>query len=46
VPGAPPQMYVVFTSGHLPFMGDAQYDLSRWDYSNYGPIVAGTLIGG
>jgi hypothetical protein len=44
--GIAPQMYLIFTSGHLPFVGDAQYDLNRWDYSNYGPILRGTFIGG
>lgn len=29
------QPYLVFTNGHLPFHGEARYDLSRFDYSNY-----------
>lgn len=39
-----PQAYLIFTSGHIPFMGDAQYDLARWDFANHGPIVAGTTL--
>ena len=30
-----PQPYIIFASGYVPFIGDAQFDLSRWDYSNY-----------
>jgi len=30
-----PHPYMIFTSGHIPFQGYAQYDLARWDYSNY-----------
>jgi hypothetical protein len=33
-PGAP-QPFLIFTSGHMPFYGDAHFDLSRFDYSNY-----------
>jgi len=36
--------YSVFCSGYIPFRGEAQYDLSRWDYSNYGPGVAAGSI--
>ena len=32
---SPPSPYMIFTSGYVPFIGDAQYDLSRWNYSNY-----------
>jgi hypothetical protein len=28
--------YLVFASGHLPFIGTARFDLARWDRSNYG----------
>jgi hypothetical protein len=31
----PPQAYVVFSNGHMPYQGDARFDGSRWDYSNY-----------
>ena len=42
-----PQLYIVFTTGHMPFQGDAQYDLVRWHYSNYGLGVAGNFeLGG
>jgi hypothetical protein len=30
-----PQPCMIFASGYVPFIGDAQFDLSRWDYSNY-----------
>jgi hypothetical protein len=38
------QAYLVFSSGYIPFRGEAQYDLSRFDYGNYGPGVADTFI--
>lgn len=28
----------VFLSGHLPFFGDARFDVNRWDYSNFGSL--------
>ncbi|MEF8938230.1 MAG: hypothetical protein V5A22_00180 [Salinivenus sp.] len=31
--------YLLFASGHLPLLGDARFDLSRWDYSQYGTVV-------
>jgi hypothetical protein len=27
--------YVVFASGYVPYVADAQFDLSHWDYANY-----------
>ena len=33
------QAYLLFTTGYLPFWGDARYDLSRWDYSNYSALT-------
>ncbi|MCA1612874.1 MAG: hypothetical protein LC800_01725 [Acidobacteria bacterium] len=27
--------YLVFTNGHMPWAGEARFDLARWDYSNY-----------
>jgi hypothetical protein len=30
-----PQPYVVFASGHMPYMGDPHYDVNRWNYANY-----------
>jgi hypothetical protein len=30
-----PRPYLVFVSGYLPYQGDAQFNLSRWSYSNY-----------
>lgn len=32
--------FLVFTSGALPYAADPQYNLSRWDYANFGPGVA------
>ena len=29
------QPYVIFTSGHVPYRGDARYDLTRWGYGFY-----------
>lgn len=31
---APPS-YLIFASGHMPFRGEARFDVSRWNYSNY-----------
>lgn len=31
----PLQQYLVFASGHIPYQGNARYDVARWDYSNY-----------
>jgi hypothetical protein len=28
-------LYLMFVNGHMPFHGEARYDLSRWNYSNY-----------
>lgn len=39
----PSQLYMIFTNGHVPYQGDARYDLSRWDYSNYS-IAANSII--
>lgn len=30
-----PDPYLLFANGHMPFAGEAQYDLSRWNYSHY-----------
>jgi hypothetical protein len=32
---------LAFASGHVPFLGEAQFDLSYWNFSNFGPGVAG-----
>lgn len=32
---ARPQPYMIVANGHIPYQGDAHYDLSRWNYSNY-----------
>jgi hypothetical protein len=34
-----PSAYLVFASGTLPFAGETQYDLARWNYGNFGPGV-------
>jgi hypothetical protein len=33
--GQQPRSYLVFASGHLPFIGDAQFDLGHYNYANY-----------
>jgi hypothetical protein len=30
-----PRAVVAFATGHMPFLANARYDLSLWDYSNY-----------
>jgi len=30
-----PRSYVAFASGHIGYRADAQFDLARWNYSNY-----------
>jgi hypothetical protein len=30
-----PRSYLIFASGHLPYIGDAQFSLAHWNYSNY-----------
>lgn len=32
---APPQPYVVFSSGHMPYAGQARYSLDHWNFANY-----------
>ena len=31
----PPQPYVVFSSGHMPTVGQARYSLDHWNFANY-----------
>lgn len=31
----PPQPFMVFTNGHMRYEGNAQFDISYWDYANY-----------
>lgn len=31
----PPQPYVVFSSGHMPYAGQARYSLDHYDFANY-----------
>ncbi len=35
---AAPQAYVVFAGGHLPYRGDARFDLAYWNYANYARV--------
>lgn len=32
---APPQGIMVFASGHMPYRGEASYDVHRWDFGNF-----------
>lgn len=34
--GKPVRPFVVFASGHAPYLGEARADLGRWDDANYG----------
>jgi hypothetical protein len=34
-PTASIQTNLIFSSGYLPYLGDAQYDLAHWQYGNY-----------
>jgi hypothetical protein len=31
----PPQPYLIFSSGHIPFIGEARFNLAHWNYSNF-----------
>jgi hypothetical protein len=31
----PPQQYLILATGHMPFEGEARFDLNRWDYANF-----------
>ena len=33
--GNAPRLYMAFANGHIPFQGDAQYDLNYWNYANF-----------
>lgn len=33
-----PQPCLVFASGHMPYYGDARFDLNRYNYSNYSSV--------
>ena len=38
VPGAittASQPYLIFTTGHMAYLGDAHFDVNRWDFSNF-----------
>lgn len=34
-PALPPQPYVVFSSGAMPYAGQARYSLDHWNFANY-----------
>jgi hypothetical protein len=31
----PPRAYLVFASGHLPYRGEARYDVHHWNFANF-----------
>jgi hypothetical protein len=33
-----PQSYLIFSNGHMPFYGDARFDVNRYDYANYSSV--------
>jgi hypothetical protein len=33
--GSPPQQYVILATGHMPFEGEARFDLNHWSYANF-----------
>jgi hypothetical protein len=43
-PSDPPQPYLIFSTGYVPFQGDAQYDLSHYEYGNYGFGITGKIF--
>lgn len=34
----PPQCYLVFTSGHMAYQGNARFDANCWDYANFAEV--------
>ena len=32
------QSYLIFSSGHMPFCGEARFDVNRYNYSNYSTV--------
>ncbi|MBD3316598.1 MAG: hypothetical protein GF344_12485 [Chitinivibrionales bacterium] len=34
----PRRVYAVFTSGHMPYYGNARFELGWWDHANFGKI--------
>lgn len=32
------QEYIIFSSGHSPYFGNARFNVAKWDYSNFGSI--------
>ena len=35
----PPQAFLIFTSGHIPYQGKARFNLAQANYSNYASVV-------
>ena len=33
-----PQPYLIFSSGHMPFCGEARFDVNRYNHSNYSSV--------
>ncbi len=38
VVGARPPAALVFTTGYMPYRGNAQFDLSHWSFGNFAPV--------
>jgi hypothetical protein len=36
-----PTPFMILVNGHMPFVGETRFDLSRWDYSNYTSVLLG-----
>jgi hypothetical protein len=34
-----PKPYVIFANGHMPFVGEARFDLSKWNYGNHATLA-------
>lgn len=34
-PTSAPRPYVIFSTGHMAYMGDPHFDVNRWDFSNW-----------
>jgi hypothetical protein len=39
----PPQAYLAFSTGHMPFYGAARFDVSQWEYSNFSAFDEGVF---
>ena len=34
----PPTAYMIFANGHIPYLGNAHFDLSHWNYANFASV--------